>query len=345
MGVVGRLKSTGILQSIQFDELNYSTVGVSSDGVFHSTLFDENTSSTLTSNIPMRIGINSSCIVYDYFDEITADFSNVFDNLLLLSSSLNSLTNISSTNLGAVQSTIQTANPSFNVFAVAIDAANAELLQGTAAAGGKTTLSAGRFVYNSSDSNILSTGKPIVYMSGGANNSLPIIDNKRWMAMAVYDGTTNGYRGILLWVFTDDSITTGNVVTAGGKTITTTKSIFQPALAAGNFARIYQVVIGPSGNVLASNTSGNGGWNFSDTQAPNATTGYFSTSSFSSDDGAFAFVLGGKMNANAGGTYKITNGYGFGNYNGTDGASSDLYWAGSLVSGTTYVGFVFTGDA
>lgn len=77
MGIVGRLKSTGILEAVQFDELNYSTVGVTSTGVFHSSLFDENTSSTLTSGIPMRMGSDSSCTVYNYIDEFT--FSPTYD--------------------------------------------------------------------------------------------------------------------------------------------------------------------------------------------------------------------------------------------------------------------------
>lgn len=77
MGVVGRLKSTGILQAVQFDELNYSTVGVTTAGIFHSTLFDENTLSTLIPTIPMRMGNDSSCIVYDYIDEFT--FNPTYD--------------------------------------------------------------------------------------------------------------------------------------------------------------------------------------------------------------------------------------------------------------------------
>ena len=116
----------------------------------------------------------------------------IFANLLSLSSSLNSLTNISSTNFGTVQSTIQAANSSFNVFAVPTHAANSESLQGVSAAGGKTTFSASRFVFNSSASNILSTGNNIVDMTGGSNNSLSEIDGKKWMAMAVYDGSANG---------------------------------------------------------------------------------------------------------------------------------------------------------
>ena len=344
MPTVSRLLSTGILRANLFDELSGTNenIGVSTAGTFYSTEMREGSAAGLSSSVPMRMTNDKKLFVYDSFDELTG-FGGVFDTLLSLSISLNSLTNISSTNLGTVQSTIEAADPSFNVFAVPTDAANSESLQGTAAAGGKTTLSAGRFVYNSSASNILSTGKTIVDMSGGSNNSLSIIDGKKWMAMAVYDGTTNGYRGILLWVFTNDSINSSNTVTIGGKTITTTKSLFQPVLTSLNFARIYQVVIGPSGNVLASNTSGNGGWNFSNGQGSNATTGYYATNAFSLDDGFWAFILGGKVDGN-GATYKSANGYGFGNPNTTD-PGSDLYWAGSLVTGSNYVGFVFTGDA
>jgi len=353
MDTVGRLRSDGVLFANLFDEFSSPSRNVSVDqyGIFYSNTMKEGVFSELSSGTPMRIVDNKDLRVFDYFDELTGvsdvtpapSGGSVFDNLLTLSISLNNLTSISASNLGTVQSTIQAADPSFNVFAVATHNANAESLQGTAAAGGKTTLSAGRFVYNSSASNILSTGNTIVDMTGGANNSLSVIDGKKWMAMAVYDGIANGFRGILLWIFTGDSITTGNVVTTGGRIITTTKSLFQPVLSAGNFARIYQVVIGTSGNVLASNTSGNGGWNYSDGQNPNATTGYYLTNSFSLDDGFWAFILGGKVNGNSGPNYQTTNGYGLGNNNSID-PSSQLYW-GSLVIGTNYVGFIFTGDA
>lgn len=344
MAIVGRLTSTGILRATTFDELSgtSSNIGVTSTGTFYASELIEGDAS-LASSTPMRFTNDKKLLVYDSFDELTGFGDSVFGNLLSLSSSLNALTSISASNLGTVQSTIQAANSSFNVFAVATHNANAESLSGTAAAGGKATLAAGRFVYNSSASNILSTGNNIVDMSGGGNNSLSIIDGKKWMAMAVYDGTTNGFRGILLWIFTGDSINNVNAVTTGGRTITTTKSIFQPALASPNFARIYQVVIGTSGNILASNTSGNAGWNYSDGQNPGATTGYNGTTRFSADDGFWAFILGGKVNGNAGPSYQTTNGYGLGNNNSTD-PSSVLYW-GSSVTGTNYVGFVFTGDA
>jgi len=345
MPIVSRLLSTGILRASLFDELSETSpnVGVTSTGTFYSTEIQEGTASDLNSSTPMRITSDKKLLVYDSFDELT-EIAGIFDSLLSLAPSLNSLTSITNTNLGSVQSTIQAANSSFNVFAVATDAANAELLSGTASAGGKRTFTGAGFVYNSSASNILSTGKTIADMSGGNNNSLSVIDGKKWMAMAVYDGTTNGFRGILLWVFTGDLISNTNVVTANGHPITNTKDIFYPVNADNSFNRIYQVVIGPSGTIIASNVTGNAGWTYSSGSAA-STAGYRVTSSFSADDGVWAFIVGGKTDGDTPGpSYKTANAYGFGNDNSSD-STSDLYWAGSLISGTSYVGFIFTGDA
>lgn len=286
--------------------------------------------------------------IFCSLSSITKQFSSsgqqsIFDSLLNLSRSLNSLTNITSTSFGTVQNTIQSANTSFNVFAVATDAANAELLAGVGTVGGKTTFSGAGFVYNISNSNILSTGNTIVNMSGGSNNSLSVIDGRKWMAMAVYDGTTNGFRGILLWIFTNDLIDSSNVVTTNGHPIVNTRDIFFPDNSLTSFNRIYQVVIGNNANIVASDVTGNCGWNFSDGQNP-TTSGYSTISSFSADDGIWAFTIGAKVNGNTNTPYQVSGGYGFGNPNGADSAS-DLYWNGSLISGTTYVGFIFTGDA
>lgn len=264
-------------------------------------------------------------------------------NLLSLSESLSSLTNISSTNFGNVQQIINSVNNSFNVFAVITDVNNAESLRGIPSSDGKTNFSLPRFVYNTSNSNILSTGNVIMEMSGGDNYSLDIIDGKKWMASAIFSGSTNGFLGILLWVFTDDLINTSDVVSVGGRTISDVRSIFHPVMSANNFARIYQVVIGNSGNILDYDISGNAGWNYSDAQSAGI-TGYYTTTNFSIDDGLWAFVLGGKVNGNSGPSYSVASGYGFGNFNASD-SSSVLYWNGSSYSSTNYVGFIFTGDA
>ena len=267
----------------------------------------------------------------------------MFEKLQTLAVSLDALTSITNSNLGSVQSTIEGADNSFHVFAVIGKNDLAESLAGTGASGGTTSFSSPKFVYNSSASNILSTGNTIANMTGGPNS---VIDGNKWMAMALYDGSTNGFKGIMLWVFTDDLINSSNSVTTDGHTVTTAKSIFYPDNASYSYNRIYAVVIGDDGSVDYSDYDGNVGWNFSNGQSPGSTTGYYNTSRFSGDDGFWAFRLSGnKVDGNSpGGTYKTTNGFGVGNQDSGDN-TSNIYWNGSNSGGTSnYVGFVFTGD-
>lgn len=275
----------------------------------------------------------------------------IFDNLKSLAKSLDSLSSISRSNLGSVQSTIQSANPTFNVFAVVSHTRNSESLTGSASNTGKITFAREGFVYNTSASNTLSTGKTIVDMSGGINSSIPEIDGKKWMACAVFDGTAsqsppNGFRGILLWVFLGGAITSTGSVISGTASVSNASTIFFPSFFNGNtstYRRIHQVVISNTGGISASNVSGSAGWLFSSGQSPTV-NGYNQTTRFSADDGIWAFVLGGVVNGDPGPFYTKSGGYGFGNPNSTDSASL-LYWAGVRYNFTNYVGFVFTGDA
>ena len=100
----------------------------------------------------------------------------IFEHLQTLAVSLDALTSITNSNFGSVQSTIEGADGSFHVFAVVGYGNMAESLQGIGASGGTTSFSALRFVYNSSASNILSTGNTIVDMSGGPNS---VIDGNK----------------------------------------------------------------------------------------------------------------------------------------------------------------------
>ena len=265
----------------------------------------------------------------------------IFEHLQTLAVSLDALTSITNSNFGSVQSTIEGADNSFHVFAVIGKNDLAESLGGTSASGGTTSFSSPKFVYNSSASNILSTGNTIANMTGGPNS---VIDGNKWMAMALYDGSTNGFKGIMLWVFTDDLINNSNSVTTDGHTVTTAKSIFYPDNSSSSWNRIYAVVIGDDGAVDYSDYDGNVGWNFSNTMEPNSTTGYNSTSRFSADDGFWAFRMNGnKVDGNYAGDYKSTYGFGVGNYNGGD-SVSQIYWYGTATSTSNYVGFVFTGN-
>ena len=269
--------------------------------------------------------------------------SSIFSDLKSLAISLNSLTSITNSNLGSVENTIEAKNSSFNVFAVVGKNGLSEQLAGTGAAGGKTTFSSPNFVYNTSSSNILSTGNTIESMTGGDN---AVINGNKWMAMALYDGSTNGFKGILLWVFTDDMINSSNSITSDGHTVTTAKSIFYPANSGSNYNRIYAVAIDGAGSVAYSDYDGNVGWNFSNNQQPGSSTGYKSVSKFSRDDGFWGFKMnGGKCDGNSPGPSIFSaNGFGIGNSNSSDGSSS-CYWNGSNTSSSTYVGFVFTGDS
>ena len=267
--------------------------------------------------------------------------TTIFENLKTLAVSLDALTSITNSNLGSVQSTIEGADESFHVFAVIGNNDLAESLAGTGASGGTTSFSSTKFVYNTSASNILSTGNTIVDMTGGPNS---VIDGNKWMAMAFYDGSA-GFKGILLWIFTDDLINSSNSITADGHTVTTAKSIFYPDNSSSSYNRIYALVIGDDGAVDYSDYDGNMGWNFSNGQNPGSSTGFYNTSRFASDDGTWGFRLSGnKVDGNSPGPSLYgSNGFGVANYDGGDSRSS-YYWNGSSVSNSTYVGFVFTGD-
>ena len=344
---VGRLKSNGVMQVYNIiDELSYpdKNVGITTDGILYASLFDENVSSSIQSNTPLRITGDKKVLVYNYFDERTLSLNNdIFTSLISLSYSLNTITSVTNTDFKNVQSTIQLSNPAFNVFAVATKSNNSQELQGISSPTGKYIFTSPGFVYNSSNSDFLSSGKQIVDMNTGINYGLPEIDGKKWMAAAIYDGTTNGFRGILLWVFTNNTIDSSNNIAIDGKKVTSTGTIFYPTLNTLEYMSIYQVVINPGGNIAEFDKTGNSGWSYSNNQNPTV-AGYHLATNFSFDDGLWAFVIGGKVDGNDGPTYKTTNGYGFGNYNQED-SSSSLYWGGSEVATYNYVGFIFTGDS
>ena len=285
--------------------------------------------------------VGKSQMALPTFQGVQKPNTTIFENLKTLAVSLDALTSITNSNLGSVQSTIEEADNSFHVFAVIGTNDLAESLAGTGASGGTTSFSSLKFVYNTSASNILSTGNTIVDMTGGPNS---VIDGNKWMAMAFYDGSA-GFKGILLWIFTDDLINSSNSITADGHTVTTAKSIFYPDNSGSSYNRIYALVIGDDGAVDYSDYDGNVGWNFSNGQSPGSSTGYNSTSRFAGDDGTWGFRLSGnKVDGNSPGPSLYgSNGFGVANYDGGDSRSS-YYWNGSSVSNSTYVGFVFTGD-
>ena len=235
------LHSDGRLQANLFDELSDSSrnVGIDSIGTFHCNDITEGSATGLASTVPMRITDNKELLVYDQIDQMNP-VGNIMGNLIdLAQNGFTGLsTPITSSNLGNVQEIIENADPHFNVFAVVSYNECAEDLTGIGTPGGRTTFTGPGFVFNTSSDTptvrILSTGYDIKPMSGAAANTERVkhdswdyvssyykltqkidlgrlLDGKRWMGMAVFDGytdTTNipkGFRGIALWIFEDQT--------------------------------------------------------------------------------------------------------------------------------------------
>ena len=294
-----------------------------------------------------RIGSGSITDADGVHDVVTSGLFSaqaIYQDILDLTTSLASATVPTPSNLQSVQTIIESANASFNVFAVVGTGDMAENLEGTGVTGGKRTHTAEGFNYNTGTSNILSTGNTIADMEGGNTAGLAVIDGKKWMGMAQFDGSA--FDGILLWIFTGDAVHNNGTVTSGTRSVTNVRDIFYPkGTANSNYHHFYPIVIDSAGNVTSNTTSGANGWNFSDGSGANSTTGYSSNSSFSGDDGQWGFLIPGFTDGNGGGTIFTTNGYGIGNQNGGDTSDVKSMWNGSADTNSDFLGFVFSGDA
>lgn len=254
-------------------------------------------------------------------------------------------------NFGNVFVEMQTIYPNvFNPFATIAHANNAESLVGVGIPNGNWDglYALPRFVYNTSASNVLSTGNVIKPMTGGNFYGLSEIDGKPWLGMLVYPGNEfSGFFGILLIMFTGYIVNNANELTS--RPISTVKDIFYPAIPNGSYHQIYAVAIDRYGNIERSDVSGLMGWQHSDTQ--NATDkGYNTINKFSFDDGCFGFIFGQKTQGNAPGLdYRVAGqpSYGMGNYNGSDNTSL-LFWNGYRFNtggeSQRYIAALFSGD-
>jgi len=269
---------------------------------------------------------------------------SVFDSLIELAGTLSSATVPTVSNFQSIQSLIEVANEKFNVFAVVGPSGYAEQCSGVGAAGGKRTLTAKSFNYNTSSSNIISTGNTIADMDGGAGNSLSAIDGNKWMAMAQFDGTN--FDGILVWIFTGDQVSNTGTITSGTRSVTNVRDIFYPVGSSSNYHHIYPIAIDPSGTVTSNTTSGASGWNFSNGSNAVSTIGYNSNGNMSGDDGQWGFVMPGYTDGNGAGSIFSTSppGYGMGNQNSGD-SNTNCYWNGTNAGSNDQLGFVFSGDA
>tara|TARA_R100000329_G_scaffold65662_6_gene58027 strand:+ start:166 stop:1143 length:978 start_codon:yes stop_codon:yes gene_type:complete len=311
--------------------------------------------------------------------------ATIFGDIKSLATSLGSATVPSPSNLQSIQSLIEAQNSAFNVFAVIGYQNCAEDLTINTVAGGKGTHTGLGINVNSSSSNpanIVSTGNTIVDMDGGSAEGLSVIDGKKWMAMAQFDGTN--FDGILLWIFIGGSV--GSVNESGtqhqgtstankgrqslwsGTGLVKVRDIFYPAGDEGSdLLNIYPIAIDPSGTIYSNTTAGKVGWNFSNNSEADS-TGYRSTHSppeFSKDDGIFGFAIPTGTNSSYsegdGGSYDPFDvdgaegvnqsthpAFGMGNQNAGDNSCNFVFWNGTKAGDnnlTNHVGFVFSGDA
>lgn len=287
--------------------------------------------------------------------------ADIFSNIVSLVTTLDNISNPSSgnsTDIGNIQGLIESANSAFNVFAVVGQNDYAESLTGVGAAGGNLSFTQKSFAYNTSASSIISTGNDIVDMGGGSTSGISgasVIDGKKWMASAQFNG--NYFDGILIWIFTGDSVNNNGAVNTNNRPVTKTRDIFYPqGNGSSNYHHFYPIALSASGhsNTVYSNfVSGRNGWNFSNGSSA-SNTGYNSTSRISSDDGAWGFriptqnytsyVDGNSPGASQFDTGGAAPGFGMGNYDSGD-SNSYAYWNGTDYGTSNNLGFIFTGDA
>lgn len=254
---------------------------------------------------------------------------------------------ISNVTAGGVQSIIESARDTFNVFAVVGYNNVAENLGGVSSSTGTTSFSSPRFVYNSSSSNIISTGYDIELIKD-APSTINTINNKPWMASAVFDGSSNSnrFKGIILWVFTSHAVNASGVFVSN-RIVTKTRDIFYPAGSSTNYHEVFKVIIDTDGTILTSDLTGgnNSGWNFSNGSGA-GTTGYNSTSRISGDDGAWGYNMTTETDGNAPGPALSTSqtGFGINNADSSDATADDVYWNGFVYAGGSNVSYIFTGD-
>ena len=285
----------------------------------------------------------------------------IYQDIVSLVTTLDNISNPSSSNsteIGNIQGLIESAYSTFNVFAVIGQSGYSESLNGTGAAGGNVSFTQKNFSYNTTSSNIISTGNDIVDMDGGSSSGISgasVIDGKKWMASAQFNGSY--FDGILIWIFTGDSVNINGNVNTNNRPVTKVRDIFYPVGTGNdNYHHFYPIALSASGhsNTVYSNfVSGRNGWNFSNGSGA-GTNGYNSTSVLSGDDGAWgyriptstntSYVDGNSPGASQFDTSSSTPGFGMGNYNAGD-SNSTAYWNGTDYGSSNNLGFVFSGDA
>jgi hypothetical protein len=150
------------------------------------------------------------------------------------------------------------------------------------------------------------------------------LNDRPWMAIAIKDSTR--YYGILYMSFDTDRPLLRNFF-----------------VNSADLKNLQVLVINPNGTTVTNTNTTR--WTFSDNQQAGSTTGYQSTTRFSSDDGLWGFNLDGDANGDSPGPpLSSITGYGIQNYNAGDTSYATVYWAGTNSS-STYRAYVFTSYA
>ena len=337
-----------------YSNINYSS-NVYYDPLVNSTVIGPvSPGVTNLINLSLSLKYNIGGTIYNSFSIYNDIYSvgnqfSVFNSIKNIATDLNQLTGINKFSLGNAQSVIESHHPSFNTFAVVAKNDVGESLTGYSSQDGTHQFTYPGFVYNTSN-NKLSTGNTISDMEGTFLSGMNNMDGLKWMAMALYDGSNNGFKGILVWIFTGDNVTINDNIINSAKNFTNTASIFYPDNSFHVYNKIHQIVVDNNGSIEQSHTSnvtnGFAGWNLSNAQNP-SNNGYYNTNRFSMDDALWGFQIGEKLEGNYPGPYitsNLSNKYGAGNSNSADFTANKVYWNSVQTNTSNWVGFVFTSD-
>lgn len=276
---------------------------------------------------------NANISISSYFKDkqfLQSLTPSLVEILQSLASTLNNLNN------NDIQSKINGAG--FTIFAKIKTSLFAEQLGGKAVSSFPYTFTDNEFKFIYNTANTLGSGENLVKQKIASD----IQEARHFMAMAIYanssDGVNGNFEGILLWTFTG-SDSGGKKKDGTDKTITNIASLFinNGFNSNNDFWSVYPYFISITGNIETGTESG---WRFSNNQQAGATTGYYTTSKFASDDGAWAIQFGSNIDGNSPGPYLLTDSssYGIINPNSSD-ANFQCRIAGSQK--TDFKAYVF----
>ena len=280
------------------------------------------------------------------------------------------------------QQTIENAHATFHVMAIfgydrgTGEPGFAEDLPGIGAPAGKVIIpsryfSGGfpppnpnfRFIYSDptptglTPPDILSTGLTMSPFTGttSGDQTFTIADNKKWMAMALYDVEDDNdrcFKGIIVWLFRGKMSTSSGTNTYV-KIINNIRDIFYPTPSNTAFNMIDYLVFDNEGTQIKNQFTGFGvpndpdecgcGWNYSSGQAATI-AGYYSTTKFSNDDGAWGVRAGSAVDGNSSQTSFGQIEFGAINPNQSSDVGKGYYWDGDY-NNREWVAYLFTGDA